>query len=198
MRKRKTLGTVLVILGLVGLAMAILFGAVRGNAIRVIEDEVLDLGDLVEHGEDHAKQLAEILAVGEAYEFAEIEGGGTKKYYFVVDEHFNYIVRMTEGTAKRLEDSGEMLITGVTREFTSDLREVAVDWMESENSENEITLDNFRAYFGNVWLDATASTTELTPELNAAIYTSLGVGIVLVVAGAILLVKSRKPETDTE
>lgn len=191
MRKRNYLGISLCMLGAVCLVAAVIFGVVRGNIVRKIEDEVLDLGDLVDYGEDHAKQLAEILAVGEAYEFAEVEGGGTKKYYFVVDERYNYIVRMTEGMAARLAASGEMLIHGVTREFTNDLRKVAVEWMEDENSENEITLENFRSYFGNVWLDATASTTELTPEMNTAIIASVVSGLIFGGAGIILLIKRR-------
>lgn len=186
---RKKVGIGLIGLGVVGILAAMVFGAIRGGVASRIENGVLDLGDMVDYGLDHAKELAEILAVGEAYEFAEEEGGGTKKYYFVVDERYNYIVRMTEGAAARLAASGEMIITGVTREFTNDLRETAVEWMAGENEENEITLENFRTYFGNVWLDATASTTELTPELNLAIWLCAGVGMAAGVAGVVILTR---------
>ena len=151
MRKKKYLGMSLIVLGAIGLMLAVVFGVIRGNVTKWMEDEALELGEMVEYGQDHSKQVAKILAVGEAHEFAELPGDGTKKYYFVVDENYNYIVRMTEGMAARLAASGEMLITGVTREFDSDLREIAVEWMEQESLENEITLENFRSYFGNAW-----------------------------------------------
>ncbi|MBR0480486.1 hypothetical protein IJJ46_01545 [Candidatus Saccharibacteria bacterium] len=196
MRKMKIIGFAIIILGFVSIIAAVLFGNARGNSIKVIEEEAWSLGDLIEYEEDHAQQFAKIHAVGEPHLFAQKENSGSKGYYFVVDDNYNYIVYMTEATAQKLASDGELELRGVTKEFTNDLRTAAVNWMEQMNEENEINTTNFRLYFGATYLDTTVDAKALTTELNMAIRVSAVLGVCLIILGLILLY-IRRPQAES-
>ena len=192
----KIIGFTIIFLGITSLIGSLLFSQARAGSIKVIEDEAWDLGDLIEYEEDHAQQFATISAKGEPQVFAQKENAGNKAYYFVVDDNFNYIVYMTETTAKKLASDGELELRGVTKEFTNDIRAAAVNWMEKMNEENEINTTNFRLYFGATYLDTTVDAKALTPELNMAIRVSAIMGICLIIFGLILLY-IRRPQAES-
>ncbi len=183
----KIIGFSIIIFGIISIGASFLFANARSKSIKVIEEEAWSLGDLIDYEEDHAQQYAKIYAKGEPQVFAQKENAGNKAYYFVVDDNYNYIVYMTETTAKKLANDGELELAGVTKEFTNDIRTAAVNWMEQMNAENEINTTNFRIYFGATYLDTTVDAKALTTELNMAVRVSAILGVFLIILGFILL-----------
>lgn len=191
MRKTKIIGILVIIFGVTALIGSAIFSATRAGVAEDLEKDAPNLGQLIDGGNDYEGTYATVTAEGEAFLFAQKEGSGTRGYYFVVDENYNYVVYMTEGQAARLEESGTLELKGATKLFTNEIRRAAVSWMNQTNEENEITTANFREYFGNVYLDATKTATDMTTELNMAVRISLVAGIVLIIVGVGLAARGK-------
>lgn len=191
MRKTKVIGIMIILFGVFCFLASGIFNNVRSRAIQKIEDEVYNLGELIDVDGDYAGRYAKIDADKDIFLFAQKNGGGSKGYYFAVDEKYNYIIYITEAQAKQIEEKGGMEIRGITRDFTNELRNSAIDWMAQNNSESEITKENFRLYFGAVYLDATANLTELTTDMNAAVRISFVIGVFLIIVGMMMAGKGK-------
>lgn len=119
-------------------------------------------GTLIDLDQDEENKYAQIDIVTPPYEFAyRTEDSSTQRYYFVADENYIYIVRLSSAKydeiTKQYEEQGENFkyeLKGYLFNTPSDLKKLAIDeYNEGRPANQKISLSDFQAYFGKTYLD---------------------------------------------
>lgn len=83
------------------------------------------------------------------------------KYYFVRDEDYFYIAFLDYNTFAKLNkddiEKNPIEICGVTKKTTNEIRDIGIEVYNEAMEEEIVTKENFNDYFGEIYLDVTAS-----------------------------------------
>lgn len=165
------------------------------------------LGTLIDNGEDKEGVYAKVDVATIPYGFAE-EGQG-RYYYFVKDaDGYMYIVRITDGTYKKLEEmynngEGEVKyeFAGYTYNIPASLKRLAIEAANEgvEDNSKKMTYANFENYVGSVYIDETKK-----PESdNSSMFYGMGImagvfTVCLVIASVTQIINVRKITKNSE
>ena len=144
---------------------------------------------IVEQNEDKEDKIAKVNVHYVPYQFA-VQEGNENSYYIVMDEQYMYIAYLPEYKFNELnkEDITEnpVELKGRTRLVSREIKELAIAaYNEAVEDEYKITMADFDDYFGQVYLEATATYEDNIAEvqrLGFFIFTIVGiVGLVITI-----------------
>lgn len=185
------------IIGIVLLLIAIGFAAYHRQEVQKANQNIMDLNSII-IGKDQEKDYkkAYLNAQSVPYQFA-VYDDTKDSYYIVLDSQYMYIVYMSPSDFNKLnkEEIKEkpIRIEGITKTPTKDVKQLAINAYNQGLEESEkLSLADFNNYFGEVYLDMTATNATLSefPFLLSILF--LIFGIIMAGIGMVELINFSK------
>lgn len=148
-----------IIIGIVMLLLGI--GVILVGGMRQVENEenALYFNDILEGDGEKVGKFSYLNVTGDAYMFAQY-GDNDDYCYFVYDDQYYYIIRMSEKEYNKLFNKGDSVVRveGTVSKIDEDIRRLAIDGFNEYYEEDVVNLVNFEDYFGDVYLNLNIST----------------------------------------
>ena len=172
---------------IIGLAVGLFIIAVLGSKKDVTYTY---MNDLILKDEDNVLKNSNLEVHSSPLVFAEYDND-PNKFYIVQDENYLYIVYLTEEIYDEIMDKDlekePFIIEGYTEIISDDIKTLAIDSYNELMEEEIITEDNFKSYFGSIYLN----TTDVYRHTDIFYYISLVLGIIGVI-GLLMSLKDYK------
>lgn len=142
-----------------------------GNKQVKNEENAVYFNDIIlNDSEDNVGQFSYLDVSNNTYRFAQY-GDDDDYCYFVYDNNYYYIVRMSEKKYKELFKEGleSVRLEGTVYKTTDEIKDLAIDEFNSIFEEDIVNLGNFESYFGDVYLNLNNTTAS-----DASIYMIFG------------------------
>lgn len=118
------------------------------------EEEAVYFNDILEGDGKKVGKFSYLDVVSDAYMFAQYDNKDDY-CYFVYDENYYYIIRMSEKKYKELFENGgsTIRVEGTVSPITDEIKELAIDGFNELAEDNVVNKLNFEDYFGDVYLN---------------------------------------------
>ncbi len=119
------------------------------------------LNDIIVNKNNEENAFAYLEIAQQPYSFAKYENDAENAFYIVFDGRYYYIAYLSNDLFNDLNVEGlnenPLTIYGTTAKTPDELREIAIEvYNEGLDEENQIALENFNSYFGEVYLTNTS------------------------------------------
>ncbi len=149
------LGLILIILGI--------------YEVKQNEDKYIYLNNVIENQNNEENVYAYLTITNPPYSFAKYEDEDNQAFYIVFDSRYFYIAYISNTLYEDLQNVSEenpITIYGLTASVPDEVKEIAIEvYNEGLDEENQITIDDFNNYFGEVYLNNTS-----LKKLNSSFY----------------------------
>lgn len=170
------IGAVLVVIGCV---LVFLGSNTQGNN----KKNAVYFNDILESSDKNKSGKYSYLEVyNDVYRFAQY-GDNNDYCYFVYDDNYYYIVRMSEKDYEKYfkEDLDKVRIEGTVYETTDEIRNLAIDSFNESYGEDIVNLINFEDYFGSIYLN-------LNNKTGSNVFVYYLFGFMILIGGLVYLV----------
>lgn len=146
--------------------------------------------DLISESRDNENMYVKVVIDDLPYHVAiEEKDNITYEYYFVCEDNYMYLARLTDKTYDKLKDMYDndkenfsYILEGYIYYTPSELKEIAIDVYNEASGKEILNNENFSSYLGSTYLDET-----ITPQNDTAILLYIG-GFVSLIIGLICLI----------
>ena len=183
----------LIVFGVLVIFLTIIFIMLSIKHDNLDNENIRYLNDIIEGNEDKVGQKTYVDVESISSSFA-VYDDKTDAYYYVYDGHYYYIVYLKEKKYNEISSkdlaNNPYRLEGISREFSSDVMDIAIeDWNENL-SEDEDVLDesNFYNIFGDVYLDQTSQYSETTSMYNVLAFLTGVTGLALTIIGFVRMI----------
>lgn len=192
-RKRMIRNTIISILIVL---VAFIFKYQETKTIENANKKVESLNNIIVNAKEKTNQKAYLDIKVVPYEFA-VSDSVIDSYYIVSDGKYLYIVYMSPSDFNKLnnEDIYEnaIRVEGVTKETSKEIRDLAITvYNEATDGKNKITEANFNDYFGPIYLDMTASDSEVASGYTVLFFLTIFFGGIFLICSVVQLCRFLK------
>ena len=178
-----------------------LFIAIGIYENRQKEEDYFYLNDIIENKNNEVDTLGYLEISQEPYSIAKYEYEDNHAFYIVFDGRYYYIAYLSDEVYETLNadnlKENTIKIYGTTAATPNEVREIAIDaYNEGLDEENQISLEEFESYFGEVYLNNVS----LTISSYSYYYLSLipiTISFVFLIIFIVKTIKVKKGEKDT-
>ena len=140
------------------IALGALFIAIGIFDNRQNNKNYIYLNDIIENKNNEENAYAYLEVAQAPYSIAKYENDEDNAFYIVFDGRYFYIAYLNNEVYKKLNVEGleenPLIIYGTTTSTPAELRKIALEaYNEGIEEEDQITMDNFNSYFGEVYLN---------------------------------------------
>ena len=156
------------------LLLTCLFIAIGIYENRQKEEDYFYLNDIIENKNNEIDALGYLEISEEPYSIAKYEYDNNHAFYIVFDGRYYYITYLSDELYEILNTDNlkekKIKIYGTTALIPDEVRKIAIDaYNQGLDEENQISIDEFESYFGEVYLNNVS----LTISNNSYYYLSL-------------------------
>lgn len=143
------------------IALSALFMALGIYENRASSHNYAYLNDIIENKNNEEKEQAYLEIKERPYSIAKYENEENHAFYIVFDGRYFYITYLSDDLYEKLNveglDENPITIYGTTEKIPENVKEIALEvYNEGLDEENQITMDDFGSYFGEVFLTNTS------------------------------------------
>ena len=143
------------------IALSALFIALGIYENRTSTNNYLYLNDIIENKNNEENAYAYLEISQAPYSIAKYENEENYAFYIVFDGRYFYITYLSDDLYNKLNVEGleenPLTIYGTTEAIPENVKEIALEvYNEGLDEENQITMDEFGSYFGEVFLNNTS------------------------------------------
>ncbi len=155
---------------LIFLALGLLLIAIGIYDNKQKESSYTYLNDIIVNKNNEENSYAYLEIAQQPYSIAKYENDEENAFYIVFDGRYYYIAYLSNDLYNNLNVEGlednPLTIYGTTTKTPEELRQIAIEvYNEGLDEENQISLENFNSYFGEVYLNNTS-----LKKINSAFY----------------------------
>lgn len=188
----------LVIIGVIFVAITIMLGIIRENAVDKKLSKSMDMHNTI-LSSDNEEKSSYVTINYYPYAFAYYNDESSNAYYIVADEKYFYIAYMNQKKVEKLTEEDitkGYKLKGVTKSVPYDIKELCIEafneWYEDEEDFEPISIADFNNYFGSIYLDTTKTKYGLTTGFNALFYFSIFITTITFIPGVYSTVSYRR------